>query len=223
MRIIDIHLFLNNKVTEIYNKIKITFINVYLYLIKLLHKIIHKFKKIFVDTVDISVIKYSENTPVSVLYRYYLLRVIIYLSKYLNYFISKIDMRVTHIKVVKDTIDGNKYMIIEQDNNKLMLSDVINYVEKKGVDKTLNNCIFNKFELVTGGNNVCMKKYLIEYSDVNEDHCNTLENIIKFNNIFVDDCTKLNIIKYINKEKKEYTFDYKNISNKHINYFCKLI
>ncbi len=202
------------------------FTNIYLTVTKYFFGFYNSLKRQVIDTKEVSIIKSnsnnSNNNPTSVIMRYFVLRVLTYLTRYLEFLKKKVDMRINLVKIVKDTPDGKKAMIIQSDNKKLMLSDIIDYVDKKGVDKTFSNCIFLKFDIVTGEEIVCLKKHLVEYRDVLEDHSNTLENIVKFSSIQVNDDSKLNFIKYINKEKKEFTLDYKNIANKHINYFCKI-
>ena len=206
-------------------------VRLYIFIIKKITTYYTTVMRVFIDTKTVEVITGNTKNPVDVTFRYFTLRVLYYLVKILNcsstfleYIKNKVDYNIDAVKIVKSTENGNKSIILHKQDAPLLISDIIDYVDRKGVDKDGINSIFLKFELANDANNlICLKNCLIEYKDKSEKHAHTLENILKFNSIEPTENSKINVIKYIGKEKKEYSFDYKIVCREHINYFNKLV
>jgi hypothetical protein len=193
----------------------------YLAVQKFLYTFFNNLRRNITDTQEVKVVK--NNSVHNTLLRYYLLRVLYYLNCVIKRLKDKLDVKADIIKIVKDTKDGSKTMVLQNES----LSNIFEYVERKGVQKVPDTTIFLKFEIINNSHHnhqpLCLKDKLMEYRDVNEDHSNILINIIKLSNIKVSDNAVISIVKFDNKKnKKEYTLNYKDVCDKHINYFSKL-
>lgn len=183
------------------------------------------------DTNEILIL--DDNTkPKNILYRYYFIRLLLYLStfvgnikKYIDSFAKYYDLQSNKIQVTKKYNSVTKTVILENTKygaDKLSLSDVI-YFFNSDVNSASTNMMENviiNFDLVhPDKSTLCLKEFTYKYKDDSGEHNNTIKNILEFNNInvFDDSQVKLKIIK--DGKILRYNFPIKNVLDKHINYF----
>jgi hypothetical protein len=191
------------------------------------------------DVQDIKITTSQTDSPKSVIYRYYLLRILNWMSFFTSIFFNKIrdhiDIEANRIEIIKKYENGDKRIILDSNkdnqdnqdgmNSKIKISDIINYVDAHSEsvkDDNLGDSIFLKCELCTPEDNICLKEYLLKYRDFEQKYHNTLDNILAFNNIAVPKNTTVKICKYKGSKRLFYEVSYSDIYDNHINYFFEL-
>jgi hypothetical protein len=117
---------------------------------------------------------------------------------------------------------GIRYFILNNElQNNLYLVSIINLLNHEPIDTPMdiNNPIV-KFTLNTPEEEYDLKQYLIPYADPNKSFSNTLENILLFNDIQINN-GNVNL-KIFENGFKEISFDYNDVKSKHITYFSEL-
>lgn len=163
----------------------------------------------------------------SVLARYFMIRVLVFINRLINKLLNLIDISVDKLQYTKEFSDGNKTVIVDSEmlhgDQKVTLRDVVDQMD--GIDGTnpLGNTVFFKFELANGDEQVCLKDYVLKYRDHQKEHHHTLKNIIMFNDIDVEEenC-KVNVVLFKNGQFKNTTLEYKECKEKHISDFYEL-
>ena len=110
-------------------------------------------------------------------------------------------------------------IIIDKKDKKVTMDKVIKLDYKDCDNYKSTNSIYLKFELTDNcSNTICLKKYLIKYKDCPKKNNNTLENILIFNEIKIDDNAKyfLKIKKIDGKNREEILLDYDEVKENNI-------
>ncbi len=186
------------------------------------------------STRRITMVSKNDVKPANIFGRYLLFKFLTYLITVLKNIRNRLDVQAEKMEIIKDLDDGRQTIIIDSnmvnndDKNYITIKDVVNYIEKKN-DISLPNStttkVFLKFELHDNGNQICLKKYLTKYRDIDEYNHHTLNNIIHFNYHEItmpSDSSKLKM-SYMSKGKIiTQELLYKEVCDEHINYFHKL-
>lgn len=207
---------------------------VYLYLLGK-QNAINFYNKIIINIIGFNDMRaLIDNKQKNIIFTYLLFS---FITKFVNFFDylknklivlrNKIDINASKIQLTKITNQGEKTIIIDTEfvvvSKKLTLEDISNRLPNIQLDDVMINCIFLNFDLVDKENNtVCLKEFITKYKDLDEQYHHTLKNILIFNNIEYCENSIINI--KLVKNKKIMTFDmsFKDVGDKHINYFIKL-
>lgn len=217
-----------------YNNILIYYLILYKTLIMSWY---NKLRKKWIDIKKIVMITKNEITPKNIIGRYLLFKFLTYIITSLTNIRNNLDIKADKIEIIKDSDDGYKTIIIDSkmisdSKEYITILDVVNYIEKGDKQEyqssnLVKNKVFIKFELhsETESTPICLKKYLTKYRDMYESNHHTLDNIIHFNCHEIsrpNDDSKVKIT-YISQGKLvTYELLYKEVCDKHINYFHKL-
>ncbi len=183
----------------------------------------------------------KQNKRQSILLRYYLIKILDSIVKYLKYLQYKylkpitnviemieykVDINIKMIQIKKIYTNGERCMIFNKINN---VKGLINKMESyKKYNNKLNSRIFIDFILkYDSGEEISIIDYIEKYKDHEQNLYHTLKNILLFENINISNNNAHLIISYYNKNKNLCVIDplkleYKDIKNKHINYFNKM-
>lgn len=157
-----------------------------------------------------SILVYSNKTNMFVdyYYRYQLI-------KFCNYMISLLDVECDKIHLVVNDQIGQRKAIIDDEN--ITLSKAIhesNYLLNE--KKNAFGLMILKFEIITkNGNKICVKETTKNYMHISK-HQNTIQNILLFDNIKVDDDDIVNIKYYKKGKQYEKNTTMINIKDLHI-------
>lgn len=171
------------------------------------------------------------NKKRSVIFRYFMYGCASYVVNFFDYLKNMsiymrdfIDIRGEKLHLTKITNKGEKTIILENnDQSMISLGDVSRQLSIIQPDDNMLNCIFLTFELVNSDTNkVCLKEYIIKYKDINENHQHTLKNIFEFNDIEHSDDSIINVKLAKNKKIMSFNIPFKEVNDKHINYFINL-
>lgn len=199
----------------------------FLYFKVYLMKWLSSIYRFFIQTKNVTI--YNNGIKHNIFIRYLIIRILNSFIIILKNFRNLFDVEVDKIQIIKNYYNGNKTMIIDSIkhyNNKITIKDVINYIHKKENIKNdlLGNKIFMKFELNNKNKKICLKKYILIYKDYKKEYHNTLNNILLFNDININDDDETVIILKFFKDGKihDKEIKYESIKNKHINYFYNM-
>lgn len=219
----------------------LSIICLYLYLKKWIHIVYNKLEFIFFGVKNIEIIDEKERIN-NVIFRfiiYSLINKIIAFVDYFRNYLMKLrdyaDIKTKKLQMTKIYNNGKSKIILDCEKlncDFITFTHIINCINFNDYKKEviLPKIIFIKFSLKNGSNDntnndsneICLKKYLIKYRDIEEKYHHTLKNIITFNNITVRPNTKLIVVFYRDKKKEQFEFNYQDIENKHINFFYRL-
>lgn len=193
-----------------------TFIKVFFY--NLLKKII--------KTRDVKILYNDYYEPQSVLIRYYMINIINRIVRFLNNIKEGIDIKVDKIQVTNITDNGYENIIMDskKHNSELTISNFINHVDfMENKDYSKDNSkdgVFVNFELfIPSQDPICLKKYISNY--INNNH-HTLSNIVIFNDIKVDNDSRIKIKLFKNGKFVNHELSYNDVSENCIEYFYLL-
>ncbi len=196
--------------------------------------------RLIINITEVNIIN-KQNKRQSILLRYYFIKILDSIVKYLKYLQykylkpitsvieiieDKVDINIKLIQIKKIYITGERSMIFNKINN---VKGLINKMESyKKYDNKLNSRIFIDFILkYDSDEEISIIDHIEKYKDYEQNLCHTLKNILLFENINISNNNAHLIIKYYNKNKKLCSIDplkleYKDIKNEHINYFNKI-
>lgn len=199
-------------------------INKILYYILIIKaKITYEINKIIKKIIDVKKIKVSNKKKNKwILVKYYIIKIINKGIEVLKKIREKVDEEIEKIEITKYT-ENNKMIIDKElhEKEKLKIKDVIKYIKKDKNEGEIKKYIIMKFDIHKKDEKINIKKYIEKYRDKEKSYHNTLENIIIFNNIKIEEEEEEEVIVEINymmkgkREKKKYK--YKEIKKKHIN------
>ncbi len=211
--------------------IKNKLIFLYLYISVWIKTILFKICRIFVNITEVQIKEKDNKFPRSYLVRYYIVKLLSYFIRFLKYFylsyvarifqfITKyIDMPADKIQINKNYKEGSQIMIFNTHSFNCF-EYIINKIDNLKLSKNnMNKQIFLKFQLHTKDKTTCLKKYLIMYKDNNHNYDHTLQNILLFNNIQVDDDAYISIGYFRDRKIVLKQLPYKDVCNKHITVF----
>lgn len=188
-----------------------------------------KIKRYFVETNQVVGID-DKGNRINYLYRYYLIRFLNYCVGLLQYILSRIDVSVKKMEVVKEYESGTKTAIIDAsvtlNKNSVTVDDIIKHMESNENSKNfIDDTIFLTFELrdsneETGINNKCLKDYTIKYRDHEKLYAHTLENIFTFNGITTTDSSEIHITFFKGGKRISSIIPYNKCKDRHISDFC---
>jgi len=200
----------------------------------IIQNIISYIFKLFINITEANIIN-KQNKRQSILWRYYIIKICDSIVKYLKYkylqpianFIEiiedKFDMNIKMIQIKKIYTNGERIMIFNKISN---IKGLINKMESyKKYNNKLYDRIFQKFMLkYDSGEEISLNSYITKYRDHENNFCHTLKNILLFENINIGSYNTCLLISYYDENNELCNIDllYKNIKDKHINYFIKI-
>ncbi|ARF09454.1 hypothetical protein Indivirus_1_77 [Indivirus ILV1] len=166
----------------------------------------------------------SNDKTYSVMWRYFFYNQLTGIISFFTFLRNKIDINFDKVHVTKMTMDGDKTIILEKNqNNDLTLEHVDQIMHDIKPDEAMLGCVFITFDLVNSENEkVCLKEYMIKYKDFDEKHSHTLENIFIFNDIPYSEDSKILIRVAKNRKISTHELRLREVNDKHINYFTNL-
>jgi len=160
------------------------------------------------------------NNHHSITFRYFLFMVLTNIMGLFNKLRTMIDITTTKAHITRITENGEKTIILEKDN--VSLCDINKHLEIIEPSDSMLKQVFLIFELDNNDEKVCLKKYLVQYKDFEEEYQHTLENILFFNSIKTNNNSKINVKMFKGAKMFNLQLPYIDIKNKHINYFISL-
>ena len=188
----------------------------------------------------------NNNGPIikNVILQYFIFRIISTIIYFFEYIRSKVDISANKVHIYIRKENTNKYIILEHNNNnnninnnnnnndtndindtndndnKISFSVVHNQIQNNLVnDNIMNKNIFINFELFDESNNLttCLKKYLVNYTDIHSKYQHTLHNILLFNNVPHNDNNIIHIRTFSAGKIKILKLPLTELKHKHIN------
>lgn len=161
------------------------------------------------------------NRQNKIMFRYFLFRFLTSFITFFNWLRNMIDIRASKLHLTKITYTGERTIIL--DKELITFHDISTQLNMIEPDDTMINRIFLTFELENSINEkICLKHLVNKYKDLNENYQHTLKNIFVFNNILFTQDSKINVKIIKNNKIMTLNFPFKNICDKHINYFISL-
>jgi hypothetical protein len=168
------------------------------------------------NTTDVKCYDSNNNTTQSQMLRYWLIQGLQYVVDFTTYLQSCIDLPSDKIQIIKNYDCGEKTIILESTNVKIC--DVIRHVSSNDLSQnSLSKTLYLKFELKNP--DVCLKKYILKYTDGEKRHDHTLENILVFNDIVPNGDTVVNIEFFKDGGRVKLSEPYDECKTKHISDF----
>ena len=134
---------------------------------------------------------------------------------------NMIDIKADKAQITKITQTGEKTIILEKDS--LSLLDINNHLNIIQPDDNMLKHVFLTFELENSENEkICLKKFLVQYKDFNEEYSHTIENILLFNDIESNENSMINVKMFKNIKMINLKIPIIDVRDKHINYFNNL-
>lgn len=182
--------------------------------------------RLFIETKKVEGINNDKKYMHNLYPRYLIVKVINSVIKVLKYIRDYFDVKINKLQITKNYANGEKTIILDSEHywaDYVTIKNIINHIDKNNkYSNNIQSCIFMKFELdgPKYSKPICLKKYITKYKDHDFKHHHTISNIVLFNDIKVQDDTKLKIIMFNKGTMKELSIPYKKVCNNHINYFC---
>lgn len=177
--------------------------------------------KCITDTVSISGTD-CNNNKTNLIYKYYVISMINYLIKFLNYIkTTLLDKPYKMIEMVKDHNDCIITTIHTLADSTICIDDVCKRSDHSNTvfEKKVNTRIFSQCKLELETEQICLKKYMTKYRDDSGTHDHNLNNIIKLNhpNINLANAS-IHLVYYEDGKKKSSKILYDECCLEHINY-----
>lgn len=159
--------------------------------------------------------------PVNIYHKYIWGKFLCAMNKICNNSLDSLDDKFESVQIKKLTNTGEKTVILDSDENDITLLDIIDKSEELNELKQsihVPTKSLSRLQLIRpDGEKVCIKKFMMEYEDLDINHKNTLRNIFKFNEIDVCDDTELFMSVRIKAKLVKKKVPVKDVLDTHIN------
>jgi hypothetical protein len=187
--------------------------------INLKQYIVNYYTKILTNFVGYQELKMltQDNSVTGVALKYTIYKTI---TKYINmvkYFRSFFDIDAKKLHIVKLFPDNKNAMVLDREDpiDFKYLTDTCNDMQS---DNKMLDVIILKFNLVND-EPICLKHLITKYKDTENKYGNTIENILKFNDLPYNCNSRLDIKLMRNKKMVSNNVLLKDVFDCHVNYF----
>jgi hypothetical protein len=192
------------------------------YYLTIKNNILNSYRYVIVNTLGFSELRITNTSNKFLILRYLLFNTFTYIIKQLCYLRCLIDVKSTKIHITKVTENGNQSIIIDKEN--VSFEDLNYVIQQMNDNNKMFPRVFLNLELINGEQRICLKSLIVKYKDLDNQHNNTIENILEFNEIPHSEESKV-YIKFFRETDRKFITSMVNlgdIKKEHVNYFIKL-